>query len=147
MIPDFNNEGNLPEGIHVASMEQLIARFGYNAKRAWLIDGLKLLIASLEKANCSLIFIDGSFVTSKEIPGDYDLCWSLNGVIEHRLDPVLLDFSQTGRAKMAQKYRGDIFPAEIPEGRSGKVFLDFFQTDKNTGEQKGIVAINIGGSL
>jgi len=147
MIPNFDSTGNLPEGIHLTTMEQLIDHFGYNPKRAWLIDGLKLLMASLEKANCPLIYIDGSFVTSKEIPGDYDLCWSLVGVVEERVDTVLLDFSPTGRGKMEKKYRGDIFPAELPEGGSGKLFVDFFQTDKNTGAKKGIVAIKVGGSL
>ena len=90
MIPDFESTGNLPEGIHFARMEELVERFGYNPKRAWLIDGLKLLVVSLQKANCPLIYIDGSFVTSKEIPGDYDLCWSLVDVIEEKIDPVLL---------------------------------------------------------
>ena len=140
MIPDFDSTGNLPEGIHFTTLEILIERFGYNPKRAWLVDGLKLLIATLKKANCPLIFIDGSFVTAKEIPGDYDLCWSLIDVIEQDLDPVLIDFTPTGRGKMEQKYRGDIFPA-------GKLFVDFFQTDKNTGEKKGIVAIEIGDLL
>ena len=144
MIPNFDSSGNLPEGIHFATMDQLIERFGYNPKRAWLIDGLKLLIASLEHANCPLIYIDGSFVTSKEIPGDYDLCWSLVGVIESKLDKSLIDFTPAGRAKMIDKYRGDIFPAEIPEGDSGILFVDFFQSDKNTGEKKGIVAIELG---
>ncbi|HHX8677324.1 TPA: DUF6932 family protein [Vibrio alginolyticus] len=67
MIPEFNESGNLPEGVHLASMEELIARFGYNPKRAWLIDGLKLLISALESANCNLVYIDGSFVTSMEV--------------------------------------------------------------------------------
>lgn len=144
MIPDFDSSGNLPEGIHFATMDQLIERFGYNPKRAWLIDGLKLLIASLEYANCSLIYIDGSFVTSKEIPGDYDLCWSLVGVAENNIDKSLINFTPAGRARMKEKYRGDIFPAELPEGGSGKLFVDFFQSDKNTGEKKGIVAIELG---
>ena len=125
MIPDLEDTGNLPVGIHIATMEELIERFGYNPKRAWLLDGLKLLIAALKKANCPLVFIDGSFVTSKEIPGDYDLCWSLVDVVEEKVDPVLLDFSHERRAKMDQKYRGDIFPAELPEGGSGKLFVDF----------------------
>ncbi len=64
MIPDFDSTGNLPEGIHLASMEELVDRFGYNPKRAWLIDGLKLLICALQKANCPLVYIDGSFGTS-----------------------------------------------------------------------------------
>lgn len=37
---------------------------------------------------------------------------------------------------------GEFFPAQIPEGISGKTFLDFFQTDKNSGNPKGIVAID-----
>ena len=126
MIPDFDSSGNLPEGVHLSTIELLIERFSYNPKRAWLIDGLKLLIASLEKASCPLIYIDSSFVTSKEVPGDYDLCWSIGGVVEEKVDPMLLDFSPEGRAKMEQKYRGDIFPAELPEGGSGKLFVDFF---------------------
>jgi hypothetical protein len=147
LIPEFNEDGNLPAGVHESTFDELVERFGMNPKRAWLLDGLKLLIASLVKANCSLIYIDGSFVTSKEVPGDYDLCWSLIGVVEREIDPILLDFTPMGRAKMEQKYRGDIFPAELPEGNSGKLFVEFFQTDKNTGEKKGIVAIKIGDAL
>lgn len=147
MIPDFNGSGNLPKGIHYATLNEIVEQFGYNPKRAWLIDGLKLLINNLQKANCQLVYIDGSFITTKKVPGDYDLCWSLVDVKENQLDKVLLDFSPEGRAKMEQKYRGDIFPAELPEGDSGKLFVDFFQTDKHTGEGKGILAINIGDSL
>lgn len=106
-----------------------------------------MLVTNLQKANCKLVYIDGSFVTSKELPDDYDLCWSLVDVIEENLDLTLIDFTQAGRDKMEQKYRGDIFPAELPEGGSGKLFVDFFQTDKNTGDSKGIVAINIGDPL
>lgn len=144
MIPDFDADGNLPVGIHEVAFEEFVKHFGYNAKRAWLIDGLKVLIESLRKANCPLIYIDGSFVTAKEIPGDYDLCWSIIGVVEQLIDPILLDFTPQGRFQMEQKYRGDIFPAELPEGASGKLFMDFFQTDKNTGEPKGIVSIRLG---
>jgi hypothetical protein len=46
---------------------------------------------------------------------------------------------------MKQQYKGHLFPAEIPEGVTGKLFLDFFKTDKRTGEPKGIVALAIGG--
>jgi hypothetical protein len=45
---------------------------------------------------------------------------------------------------MKDKYKGDLFPAEIPEGTSGKRFLDFFQIDKKTEEPKGIISMEIG---
>jgi len=81
-------------------------------------------------------------VTAKKVPGDYDVCWSLQGVDPTRLDPVLLNFDNHRQA-MKAKYQGDLFPAEVPEGNSGKVFLDFFQTDKDTGAAKGVVLIDL----
>ena len=54
--------------------------------------------------------LDGSFVTAKPVPGDYDGAWETEGVDPGRLDPVLLDF-RNGRAAMKAKYLGDLFPA------------------------------------
>jgi hypothetical protein len=110
-----------------------------------LLQGLFAALKQLSRAGCTLVYIDGSFVTAKEIPGDYDLCWSIERVSPEKLDPSLLDFSPEGRVVMKGKYLGDLFPAEIPEGASGKAFLDFFQIDKETGDPKGIVALDIGG--
>jgi hypothetical protein len=110
-----------------------------------LLDGLAAALNSLATAGCRSVYINGSFVTKKLEPGDYDLCWSIEGVAPERLDPVLLDFSPAGRLAMKAKYRGDLFPAEVPDGASGKAFLDFFQTDKRTGEPKGIVLLDLGG--
>jgi len=110
-----------------------------------LIKGLAAALKGLSAAGCRRVYINGSFVTAKEVPGDYDLCWSIEGVIPEKLNPVLLDFSPKGRDIMKKKYKGDLLPAEIPEGTSGKLFLDFFQTDKITGEPKGIIALDIGG--
>ncbi len=136
--------GNLPPGIHRTSWEEFRERFGHSTRRIWLIEGLALVLKNPSRAGCELVYVNGSFVTAKRSPGDYDLCWSIQGVISSRLDPILLDFSPEGRNAMKKKYRGDLFPAEIPEGVSGKRFLDFFQTDKKTGEPKGIIALKIG---
>jgi len=91
-----------------------------------------------------MVYINGSFVTAKKIPGDFDLCWSIDGVIPEKLNPILLDFSPEGRVLMKQKYKGDLFPAETPEGLSGKRFLEFFQIDKRTDKPKGIISLEIG---
>jgi len=50
-----------------------------------------------------------------------------------------------GQCRRAQKakYEGEFFPAPLPEGSSGKLLLEFFQTDKETGRAKGIVAIDL----
>lgn len=144
MIPKFLRNGNLPQGIHETTWEQFCRRFGHTEHRRSLIKGLASALKDISAAGCKMVFINGSFVTAKEVPGDYDLCWSIDGVVPEKLNPALLDFSRAGRAKMKDKYKGDLFPAEIPEGTSGKRFLDFFQIDKKTEEPKGIISMEIG---
>jgi hypothetical protein len=141
MIPVFQGNGNLSPGIHWAEWKEFEGRFGINPHRRKLLKGLKAVIASLRKAGCRAIYIDGSFVTAKELPNDFDGCWSIEGVDPNLLDPVLLDFSN-GRAAQKAKYEGELFPAELIEGGSGKTWLDFFQQDRY-GKPKGIVGIRL----
>ncbi|MGA2133522.1 MAG: hypothetical protein ABSH50_14605 [Bryobacteraceae bacterium] len=58
------------------------------------------------------------------------------------MDPVFLDFSNS-RARQKQRFGGEFFPAELPEGVTGRTFLEFFQIDKETGLAKGILAIDL----
>ena len=60
------------------------------------------------------------------------------------VDPILLTFAD-GRAAQKAKYGGELFPASAIAGFEEGVFLDFFQTDKDTGARKGIVALDLGG--
>lgn len=142
MIPDFGSSGLLPAGIHLATWAEIVGRFGYNPQRVMLLGALRRALEALCAAGCVAAYLDGSFVTSKAVPVDYDLCWSIHGVDPARLDPVLLTFDNHRQA-MKAKYHGDLFPAELPEGNSGKLFLNFFQTDKDTGAAKGVVLIDL----
>jgi len=36
-----------------------------------------------------------------------------------------------------------LFPAQLPEGATGRAFVDFFQVNKIDGEPKGILAIRL----
>jgi len=141
MLPRFDAAGKLPAGIHSADWPEFTARFGFSDWRKRLLAGLEAALRSLQEAGCQLAYVDGSFVTAKKEPGDFDACWGIAGVDPDRLDPVLLDFSN-GRAAQKAKYGGELFPAELPEGLSGRTFLDFFQTDRDTGAAKGIVSID-----
>ena len=142
MVPPFDQTGNLPPGIYWVTWKELVSAFGFTPRRVRLLNGLKAALALLKTAGCRSVYIDGSFVTAKPQPGDFDACWAIEGVDPNALDPVFLDFS---RARAAQKARflGEFFPADLPEGIIGKTFLEFFQTDKNTGAAKGIVALNL----
>lgn len=142
VIPDFDEEGNLPPGVHWAEWTEVEVRLGGTPYRARLLAGFREGTELLLKANCPAIYLDGSFVTAKAFPGDFDACWSIKGVDSSRLDPIFLDFSNH-RAAQKRRFMGEFFPAEAPEGVSGKTFLDFFQVDKETGKTKGIVALDL----
>lgn len=140
LIPEFDARGLLPQGIHFATWVELIERFGGNERRQLLLIGLNKALKLLRSAGCRRIYIDGSFVTSKHQPNDIDVCWDINGVDPDKLDPVFFDFDDD-RAAQKARLGAEFFPAQVPEGLTGKVFLEFFQVDKQTGEPKGIIEL------
>jgi hypothetical protein len=142
VIPGFDSYGRLPPGIHSATWKQIVDRLGFTSRRKMLLDGLRDALALLRAAGCRLVYLNGSFVTGKPEPGDFDACWGIDGVDVEKLDPVFLDFSNS-RARQKQRFSGEFFPADLPEGATGKTFLEFLQTDKETGNAKGILVINL----
>ncbi len=142
MIPPFDDTGRLPPGVHWAEWAEFSERYGTNPHRRVLLAGLKRAIEALRVAHCDTVYIDGSFVTSKDFPHDFDACWSFQEVVPELLDPVLLDFDNW-RAAQKAKFYGELFPAEATADLSGRRFLEFFQVDKETEEPKGIIALDL----
>ena len=105
--------------------------------------GLRAALESLKRAGCRTVYIDGSFVTDKEYPNDYDACWVEDGVDPLALGPALLIFDP-GRVTQKARYYGELFPASAVADVEGLSFLEFFQIDRDTGGPKGIVAIDLG---
>jgi hypothetical protein len=123
--------------VHVFAWEDFVARFGWNDRRRRLLTGLKSALDALKAAGCPWAYIDGSFVTAKEEPGDFDACWDMTGVDPYRLDPVLLAFDP-GRLSQKIKYGGKLFPAQvIADGISGKTYMQFFRQTRRPVRRKG----------
>lgn len=131
----------LPAGVHDATLLEVEERFATNAARRKLFDGFTRGVDALRRAGCRIVYLDGSYVSEKPHPADYDVCWDTAGVDPAKLDPVLLDYSD-GRRRQKEKYAGEFFPADrTADGRH--TFVDFFQTDKHTGKKKGILRIRV----
>ena len=144
MIPPFDERGNLSPGIHKADWDELETRFNGSARRVELLAGLREALVALRDAGCRTAYVDGSFVTAKEEPADFDGCWDAMGVDAGLLDPVLLDFTHS-RTAQKERFGGELFPAIAQaDPESGALFLDFFQRDRD-GERKGIVQIDLEG--
>ena len=144
MLPNFTEGGLLPPGVHWATWEEIADRFGSNEWRKELLAGLRRALENLRDAGCRTAYIDGSFSTDKDLPEDFDACWEERDVDPDALDPVLLTFDR-GRAAQKLRYLGELFPAAAPADETGLSFIEFFQIDRESGESKGIVAIDLGG--
>jgi hypothetical protein len=146
MIPGFAADGNLPPGEHRADdWNEVVTRFGWNPRRAWLLSGLQAALVPLRTAGCTTVYLDGSFVTSKDQPGDYDAAWVPIGVdlvMLHLIEPVFFDFTSL-RAAQKAKYFGEFFPSTAHAEMFGTTFYEFFQIDKDTGNPKGIVVLSL----
>ena len=142
MIPAPDpSTGYLLPGEHLADWATIVAWFGTTPWRRQLLDGLALALRDLHAAGCKRAYIDGSFITTKEHPGDFDACWELDGVDFDRINEVLLTFD-AGRRTQKAKYRGELFPADAAADPLGTLFRDFFQRDRD-GNAKGIIVIDL----
>jgi hypothetical protein len=115
-------------------MDEVKSRYATTPKREQLFEGFEKAVADLRQAGCASIFLDGSFVTDKPNPRDFDVCWDPAGVDQQKLDPVFLDFSNKREAQK-KKYGGEFF---LVAG----FFLEFFQEDQHVGKPKGIIRIH-----
>ena len=78
--------------------------------------GLRAAMVSLKDAGCKTVYVDGSFVTGKERPGDFDACWEEEGVDPTILDPVLLTFD-AGRGHAESQILGGVVSGVYHRGR------------------------------
>lgn len=142
MIPQFQKNGLLPPSQHEASWQEFVRRFGWNPHRRVLLRHMRNGLLSLRAAGCTTAYVDGSFVTNKDVPNDFDACWDATGVDLTLLDPVLMDFDGR-RLRQKMKFAGEFFPATMRANFNGEQFLNFFQLDKESGAPKGIIKLDL----
>lgn len=142
MIELDSQTGYLPKGVHGMSLVEVARYFAWNARRRFLFAGFSRAIAALQIAGCRSVILDGSFVTAKAEPGDWDAAFDPVGVIAARLDPILLKHDD-GRRAMRAKYLGDMFPwTALASSANGSIYRQFFQKDRD-GNPKGIIEIQL----
>lgn len=143
VIPEFDENGNLPPGVYFCEWEEFNERFNTNLKRKKMIDGLQLAMTQLKTAGCRTIYINGSFVTIQQNPNDFDACYDCETVDMDNLRvnaPQL--FNHYDRDAQKSKYKGEIFPSDQPVGNYGDNSFEFFQKDRDK-NKKGIIAIDL----
>ena len=73
MIPDFDDRGYLPAGLHTASLDAIGQRFGTQSEiRRVQMQSIRWLVDAANRAGVRRIVINGSFATDTIEPNDVD---------------------------------------------------------------------------
>ena len=73
VIPEFNDNGYLPPGIHPATLDEIATRFGVESElRRVQMQSLRWMVDLAWQAGVLRIVLNGSFVTDKYDPNDVD---------------------------------------------------------------------------
>jgi hypothetical protein len=134
--------GYLPVGVYPMDWGCFSLRFTWSHRRRFLSGGLYRALANLRNAGCRAAIVDGSFVTTKDQPADYDAAFDPVGVNGSLVDPVLLRHDDERKA-MKAKYFGDVFPwGAVACPTTGMIYRDFFQKDRS-GLPKGVILLDL----
>jgi predicted nucleotidyltransferase len=73
--PDFSDEGDLPVGIHQATLAEVVEHFGRGTKQRWIVAQRLTRIYDLVHGTGQVarFIIYGSFITAKPSPNDIDI--------------------------------------------------------------------------
>jgi uncharacterized protein DUF6932 len=131
MIPDFNDDGYLPPGVHQATLDELADRFGRESEvRRVQMESVRWLVDLARRAGAERLIVNGSFVTEIVEPNDVD-CVILTGP----------DFPRDAAAADELAEGLPFIDLELVEGLDFAILVEqFFATDRD-GVGKGVVEV------
>src|SRR6266850_5224070 len=74
-LPELDSHGDLPIGVHRASLDEVLARFGHSTPQRQLVTARLSRVHELAKGTGKLerFIVFGSYVTAKPDPNDVDI--------------------------------------------------------------------------
>lgn len=146
-IPDLNEDGLLPAGVHDCTLDEISARFGrfqVTDRRIQLFEKLRLLMEEEKQAGLATeMIVDGSFVTDKPEPGDIDLVIVLPRDYDFSIERPPFKYNAISKRYVRRKYGFDVVfaPQHSPLHEKS---VDFFQQVRDElGKRKGVLRIKL----
>ena len=143
-LPDFRDDGWLPDGHHTVTWEEIVEHFGGDpqSKRATLTRKLLALRNNLQSCGCvGRMVLDGSFISAKPVPGDFDLLLVLQPNIQEMKDsdPRLSRLLDTEMSENQEGYSIFYVPENSPVI---DILLPMWDKSKE-GVVKGVVEVEL----
>ena len=134
MIPPFEKStGLLPPGEYEASLAEIRETLCWSYRRRVIYGGLEYVAGELRSHQVDRIWVDGSFVTSKERPGDVDVAYE----VPQNSDPDDWGWLSPVRHNDLKKFRR----VDLHQDWPGQPRIsNYFQQDRD-GTPKGILRL------
>ena len=142
-LPKFNEAGDLPPGVHQATLDEVVSRFGSAQGRRGVCTRRLRHVYTLAKRTGRLqrFIIFGSYVTAKPNPNDVDVVLVMDGAF--RLEDCPIEVRALFDHAVAQaRYGASIFWVRpgLLLSESMDDFVAYWQI-KRDGSKRGIVEV------
>ena len=144
MIPPFDPDGDLPQGVHQATWLEFRERFcifDRSDRRLRLCRRIEQMVKEAHASQIvERIILGGSFVTSQAEPNDFDCLVVLKAETRYEdLQPFQRWVADTREA--SRRYGGDVFVARVDQPTLA-VYLDFFAVNRR-GKSVGLLEVTL----
>jgi hypothetical protein len=146
-IPQFNEAGLLPPGVHDCTLDEVRVRLGVfqtSDRRPRLFAALQQLVDEIRSAGTfRAMLINGSFVTSKPAPNDIDLILVLPAAHNFRADLSPNEYNLVSARAIRRRFGFDALV--VLEGKEDyTAALELFQQVRDDpGTKKGLLRLNL----
>ena len=147
MIPPFNEQGLLPNGIHDCAMDEAAERFGAfqsSDRRPQLWARFAEFIREVNA--CGLIgavLVDGSFVTATSEPNDIDLILVVSAGYDFSPDLAPVVYNLLAQHRVRRRFGFDIVVVKNGSENLAQAVGFFQQVKQRPGVMKGILRIKL----
>ena len=147
-LPKLRPGGWLPEGHHETTWDEIAERFGGepgSPRAAVLSRLLAWRDAARQKGLAGRVILNGSFLSAKAEPGDFDLIF----VYDERTEALVKRDKEakalTGLLRCNERFGGDVFGMAITNVRRFPHLCrtDGFDQDKILRQPKGVVEVDL----
>ena len=139
-IPPFRDDGCLPSGVHLATLDEVRSRFGESSeRRRELMQRVVDWVDLAHAVEARRLVLDGSFVTEKHSPNDVDAVMLLPKDFQGRIsrsDPSAWELEETIRYKEPQELH-----AAFNESQWDRILQFFSRVRLRIGIRKGHVEV------
>lgn len=142
MIPDFREDGYLPEGLHRATESEVTFRFGAStARRRRLVLRLRQWLELSRRTGSHRFLLDGSFVTAAPEPKDIDAVVFLGDDFAEQLANESLAAMELESMLLTRRPE-ELFAAE--DVHDWDCWVEFFSRTREADDRrKGLVEVNL----